>query len=159
MSSKQNSLKKQEIVIQSGNLAGLDKLEAEAVGLFCFTDQRPLRGVAAVIDWRLDGALSQLMLRGRFRGELHEQLMLPSALTRLGQRRFFAFGLGSIKSFNHEQAVLVVRSAIDTMKQASVKKITLAAPAVSGDDAVQQNFILWLQESFKNEVRIVLTLS
>lgn len=52
------------------DLRRLDELKSEAIALAFFEDERPLRGAMGLLDWRLCGALSRLILRGRASGAL-----------------------------------------------------------------------------------------
>lgn len=63
-----------------------------ALGTF-FQDVRPLKGSVSLIDWRLNGRLSDLILQGRISGEFAESLIMPSQ-GRLAAREIILFGLG-----------------------------------------------------------------
>ena len=51
-----------------------DRLPGEALAVPLFADQRPLAGPAAVVDWRLDGALTRMLLGGELSGRSGEAL-------------------------------------------------------------------------------------
>jgi hypothetical protein len=63
-----------------------------------FSDVRPLRGVAGLCDWRLNGHLSERLREERFTGARGERLLLPSR--RLPWRAVLALGLGSTRDFD-----------------------------------------------------------
>lgn len=55
-----------------------DKMEGEvAVALF-FEDDRPLKGAAALIDWRLNGHLTRQMLNRSVSGALRDSLLIQN---------------------------------------------------------------------------------
>jgi len=55
-----------------------DQLEAEAVAAFFFPEDRPLAGAAALLDWRLNGFVTRLLLDGKADGQVGEQLWIRS---------------------------------------------------------------------------------
>jgi len=63
-----------------------------------FSDVRPLRGVAGLCDWRLNGHLSERLREERFTGERGERLLLPSR--RLPWKAVLALGLGQSRDFD-----------------------------------------------------------
>jgi hypothetical protein len=76
-------------------LARLDGLAGvDALLLSFFADERPLRGVAGLTDWRLCGRLSRLLKAGRLAGARDEVTMVPPAGGRLPFSRILVFGLG-----------------------------------------------------------------
>src|SRR3954452_5186392 len=73
-----------------------------------FSDVRPLRGVAGLVDWRLNGHLSDRLREERFVGARGERLLLPSR--RLPWKAVLALGLGSTRDFDDAR----FREALDT---------------------------------------------
>ncbi|PLX76238.1 MAG: hypothetical protein C0615_06950 [Desulfuromonas sp.] len=45
-----------------------DRMEGEVAVVFFFEDDRPLHGAAALLDWRLNGKLTELLLAGSATG-------------------------------------------------------------------------------------------
>lgn len=58
-----------------------------------FEDVRPLKGSTSLIDWRLNGRLSDLIIQGKISGHFSESLIMPSQ-GRLATKDIFIFGLG-----------------------------------------------------------------
>ena len=137
------------------DLAALDALEAEAVGLFCWSDVRPLAGVAGYIDWRLCGALSETLQSRMFRGDAGEVLLVP-VFGRFGPRRLFVFGLGPFKGWEAGGLSEACRHAYDVMRNAGVKKVVLAAPAVRQRTTLEAAFTKAVSEELPNQVEQVL---
>jgi leucyl aminopeptidase len=73
-----------------------------------FSDIRPLRGVAGLCDWRLNGHLSERLHQERFTGERGERLLLPSR--RLPWRAVLALGLGANRDLDDDR----FREALET---------------------------------------------
>ena len=59
-----------------------------------FEDVRPLKGSTSLIDWRLNGRLSDLIIQGKISGHFSESLIMPSQ-GRLATKDIFIFGLGT----------------------------------------------------------------
>ena len=70
-----------------------DKLETQCAVVTSFADSRPLKGNAALLDWRLNGRLSRILLNRRFSGDFKEALLLPSE-GRIRSREILFLGLG-----------------------------------------------------------------
>jgi hypothetical protein len=73
-----------------------------------FSDVRPLRGVAGLVDWRLNGHLSERLRQERFTGERGERLLLPTR--RLPWKAVLALGLGPSRDFDDDR----FRDALET---------------------------------------------
>jgi hypothetical protein len=73
-----------------------------------FSDVRPLRGVAGLCDWRLNGHLSERLREEKFTGERGERLLLPTR--RLPWKAVLALGLGSTRDFDDDR----FRDALET---------------------------------------------
>lgn len=53
-----------------------DHMTGRSVVALYFVDQKPLDGPAAVLDWRLDGQLTRMILDGKIRGRAGEHVLL-----------------------------------------------------------------------------------
>ena len=123
-----------------GDLGGLDGLDAESLGLFCFSDERPLSGVPGFVDWRLCGAISRLILGGLFFGQRDETLMLPVSGS-LKVRRIFLFGLGNLANTSRTGLTGSCGQAIETMRKAGVEQVFLGQPAARRHDKIRDLFM------------------
>jgi len=56
----------------------VDLLEGEVVAAFFFVDERPLSGSQALLDWRLNGLLTQLLVQNSAHGAFGENILLRS---------------------------------------------------------------------------------
>ena len=68
----------------SGLFAGIvpgpiHQVPADLAVVFFFEEERPLRGAAAYADWRLCGALSRLIQRGKLAGRFGEAALVPTS--------------------------------------------------------------------------------
>ncbi len=73
--------------------APADRVEADCLVAFLHADDRPPSGVAGLLDWRLNGALSRLLKDGWYRAAAGEALLIaPGRRTRAP--RLLVIGLG-----------------------------------------------------------------
>ena len=79
-----------------------DDKSRDALCVSVFDDERPLRGVAGLVDWRLCGRLSRLLQSRKATGAAGESMMLPAS-RRLPMNRIFWFGLGPSKGYSEER--------------------------------------------------------
>jgi len=77
----------------------LDRIPTDIAIIPVFEDVRPLRGAAGLIDWRLNGYISRLILEKRFTGEFEDVLLMPTG-KRLLARQLVLFGVGPRQDFN-----------------------------------------------------------
>ena len=55
-----------------------DRMEGEVAAVFFFEDDRPLHGSASLLDWRLNGKLTELLLSGNVSGRLGEAVIVKN---------------------------------------------------------------------------------
>lgn len=108
-------------------LRRLDKLRCEALALSFFEDDRPLVGTAGLVDWRLGGMLSKLLLRGRLTGARGEVALLPPR-PRLPLHKLFLFGLGARSGFDAARQREAIDLMLTTLAKARVRTSAVALP-------------------------------
>lgn len=81
------------------NVRALDDARAELCACSIFADERPMKGVAALLDWRLAGKLSALAKDGYLSGREGEVVMVPGR-PRLPFEKIVLFGLGERARFD-----------------------------------------------------------
>jgi Cytosol aminopeptidase family, N-terminal domain len=107
-------------------MEALDQADAEALCLFVSEDERPLTGLAGLVDWRLSGRLSRMIRAGLVIGAEGEALLTPPGM-RLAFKKLFLFGLGSARS--DELLAAKLSDALRRLAQAGVKDAALQLPA------------------------------
>lgn len=112
------------------DLRRLDSLKSEALSLPFFADERPLRGALGLVDWRLSGQISRLILRGRISGAAREKVLVP-ARPKLPFEKLFLFGLGQREAFDETVFEEAVRQLLDTLSRARVRASVCALPGRS----------------------------
>ena len=72
----------------------LDTVPADTLAVCLCADVRPLAGLADLLDWRLCGRLTSLLMAGTFVGQAGETMLL-GVHERLPKKRVVVFGCGS----------------------------------------------------------------
>ncbi|HYS07821.1 MAG TPA: M17 family peptidase N-terminal domain-containing protein [Myxococcales bacterium] len=108
-------------------LEAIDQAAAESLCLFVGKDERPLTGLAGLVDWRLLARLSRLLRAGQITGDTGEAV-LTSPGARLGFRKMFLFGIGAADQSEHELQLRVSES-LRKLSQAGVRDTALQLPA------------------------------
>jgi hypothetical protein len=107
----------------------IERLPADVAVAGFFADDRPLRGGAGRLDWRLCGLLSRYLQEPRFSGVLDERVLMPGA-DRIAPNRLFLFGLGARKRYS-DTMKKVVEWAPEVLKSAGCRHLALALPGPS----------------------------
>ncbi|MGZ6123339.1 MAG: M17 family peptidase N-terminal domain-containing protein [Myxococcales bacterium] len=108
-------------------LDAIDQAAAESLCLFVASDERPLTGLAGLVDWRLTARLSRLLRGGQLTGDAGEAV-LTSAGPRLGFKKMFLFGIGS-SGQSEEELQRRVAEALRKLADAGVRDAALQLPA------------------------------
>ncbi|MGB3050761.1 MAG: M17 family peptidase N-terminal domain-containing protein [Polyangiales bacterium] len=125
----------------------LDELQTEVIVLPFFSDERPLRGAAGLIDWRLCGALSRKLMAGYLRGTFGEKALLAN-LGKLKSDRLLLVGLGESASFDHSVAQKACALIAEALREAQVSTAALALPGRSvGLMTAREAMQVWLAAS------------
>ncbi|MBI2066510.1 MAG: hypothetical protein HYT77_00660 [Deltaproteobacteria bacterium] len=80
----------------------VDEVPGKLVLATFFEDVRPLKGVVGLLDWRLNGHLSRLIMAERISGGFSESLIMPSR-GRVAADEILLFGLGSYKTASEDE--------------------------------------------------------
>jgi hypothetical protein len=120
-----------------------------------FVDERPLRGAAGLVDWRLCGRLSKLLLAGKVAGGLGETTLFP--VGRLPFRKVLLFGMGDSERFDEEIYRDAVKTIRHVVKRLGVKRFALPLPGrTTGQINARRALDIWLGEADReSEVWVV----
>lgn len=122
-----------------------DKLQTQCAVVTTFADQKPFQGNAALLDWRLNGRLSQIVMRSRFGAEFKEVLLMPSE-GRLQSKAVLVFGLGARNQFNESSVGNFIHFFLDSIAR---QKIT--SFLVSFSELIPTHF------EWRNSVRLLVS--
>jgi hypothetical protein len=109
------------------DLARWDEAARDCLVLPVFKNDRPLRGAAGLVDWRLCGKLSRLLKTSRATAEAGEQMLLPPG-RRLRFARIFWFGLGEAKAYSEERFRRDLAWILATLTKAGVNDWAVQMP-------------------------------
>ncbi len=114
-------------------LDAIDQAAAESLCLFVGADERPLTGLAGLVDWRLLARLSRLLRGGQITGDTGEAV-LTSPGARLAFRKMFLFGIGP-SGQTEEQLQQRVAQGLRKLADAGVRDAALQLPTRLSPDA------------------------
>jgi hypothetical protein len=102
-----------------------DSLPGESVVALYFADQKPLCGPAALLDWRLDGQLTRMLLEGRIQGRAGEHVLIENN-GKLGASWVLFVGGGQWQGLCQETHAALVRHMLGVARQAGFSNVSLA---------------------------------
>lgn len=100
-----------------------------------FSDERPLTGLAAFLDWRASGKLSALLRRQWWTGAFGECVLVPAGRT-LPVRRIVLFGLGASTRFDTERAGKAASAIVGVVARLAPREVLFAMPGRGQERAV-----------------------
>ena len=100
-----------------------------------FEDERPLRGLAAFLDWRVGGKLSRLLRSGWCTGRAGEAVLLPGARG-LPSDRIVLLGLGPSRAFDAATARTAATAAVELVMKLLPRDVLFAMPGLAEDREV-----------------------
>ncbi len=117
------------------DLRRLDETASEVVVCGVWKDERPLSGLAGLLDWRLCGRLSRLAQKGFLVGDVGEVLVVP-ARPRLPFDKLLVTGLGPRATFDEAAFRAVLERMLDALAGLEVKKAVVELPG-RGDRGIE----------------------
>ena len=109
------------------DLRRLDDASAELLACCVWSDQRPIRGLAGLLDWRLAGRLSGLLRDGFLVGNLGELLFVPGR-PRLKFEKVLVLGAGPRASFGEDTFRSVVTHLLRALEGLRVRRAVVELP-------------------------------
>ena len=105
----------------------VDMVETEVLALFFFHDERPLKGAAGLVDWKMNGALSNLIINEISSGVSGEStLVLPGK--RINCQKILLFGLGSSKDCASEALKETTGKLLEQLLKINCSDFCVAVP-------------------------------
>lgn len=108
-------------------LRRLDQLRCDVLALSFFQTERPLRGAAGLVDWRLCGRLSRLQATARLTGAPGEVTLLPPR-PRLPFDKLLLLGLGTKESFDEAAYAEALRQTFAALSSMRTHSVAMALP-------------------------------
>lgn len=115
------------VTVITEDIAALDELEAtaELLVVTAFADERPLKGLAGIVDWRLRGKLSRQLQAGFVDAAWQQRLLCPTGGL-LPHERVLLLGLGSSTEHRTDRAIEAAAQAAAVAKDLGATAITCA---------------------------------
>ncbi len=117
----------EEVHFVAPDLRAIDAAPAEVIACSIWRDERPLRGVAGLLDWRLAGRLSALAKAGFVLGELGEVLLVPGR-PQLPFEKVLLFGLGLRSAWSDDVALRTLERLTVALAGLKVKRAVVELP-------------------------------
>jgi hypothetical protein len=105
-----------------------DNLSLETLALGFFADERPPKGDCGLVDWRLNGFISNEMARGHISGALMEKVLISSR-SRIPVSKIFLFGLGHSAELTRDKLLHAGYQLAETMDYLVCKDFAFNLPA------------------------------
>ena len=112
----------------------LDELETDLIVATLFENEQPPLGVTGLIDWRLNGFLSRMILRGALKGRAGESILVPLQ-RRLPARRLLLLGLGRPEQFHLADVRRVAEHVGRVISHLGTVDVSLALPSARDERA------------------------
>lgn len=116
--------------------SGPERMRVDLGLVAAFSDERPLHGLAGLIDWRASGRLSAVARSGFCTSELGEQLLIPGD-RRLPVERLVLVGLGPRDAFDETRA----RSIGAQMVKISIGLCAQTVLIALGGDDIERSLV------------------
>jgi hypothetical protein len=121
-------------------LRHLDEASAEVAVGSLWQDERPMRGFAGLLDWRLCGRLSALLVSGFASGEGGEVLLVPGK-PHVPFEKILLVGLGARASFDDDAFRRGVQRMASALEGLRVRRAVVELPgrgvgAIDADRAI-----------------------
>jgi hypothetical protein len=127
-------------------LPSMDDLSYDTLVLAYFAEERPLSGVTGLVDWRLNGSLSSLVMAGQLTGEWGEQMLYPQQ-GRLPFKKIVMFGLGDRAKFGSTRFKEITNRILRTLLRLDCWSFATILPGRSTLKLGPRQLIdLWLGE-------------
>jgi hypothetical protein len=114
------------------NLHALDEHPAEVIACAVWSDERPMRGLAGLLDWRLAGRVSRLAKEKFVKGDVGEVLCMQGK-PRLPFDKVLLVGAGPRAAFDEAAYEKVIVALLRALEGLNVKRAVVELPGRAGD--------------------------
>jgi hypothetical protein len=120
------------------SLRQVDTVGSEVLACSFFEDERPVRGLAGLVDWRMNARISRFIEAGDLVGKRGEVTLIPGK-PRLPFEKLLLFGLGPKQYFDEEVFLEVIHRMLDTLSGLRVRMVVAERPGRHTDmmDAIR----------------------
>lgn len=143
---------KLQVTFETGHPARIEGLDGAVAVVW--QDQRPLRGLAARADWRLNGFLSRLVIGDKFVGKAGDWLLVHTQ-GRLPFSHLFLVGLGRTEDHGKERAKAALEGIAGKVALAGLHAFAVDLDEVTGGhldaDEAMVTFLDALSDSYPED--------
>jgi hypothetical protein len=107
----------------------IDQLVTPCLVLPFCADEKPLKGIAGLVDWRLNGQISRQLLSQRVKGTSEETILIP-LFSRIPAENILLLGLGEKESVNASSYQAALSHLLRTLSKARVGQFVFALNAL-----------------------------
>jgi hypothetical protein len=108
----------------------IDRKDSDTLVLSIFSNERPLKGLNGLADWRINGRISGWILSGRYEGKLRESLLFPAGI-RLPFQKICIFGLGESDLLTEVRYREISKYILESLCKMQVRDCALSIPGSS----------------------------
>ena len=125
------------------DLRQISSIGGEIIASCLFEDERPVRGVAGLLDWRLSARLSFHMSTGNITGASGEKVIIPGK-PRLPFEKILLFGLGKKNNFDEKAFLNTIHQITHTFGRLRVRTAVIERPGrhTGAVDAVRATVLI-----------------
>jgi hypothetical protein len=131
------------------DLRALDEHPAEVVACSMWSDERPMRGLAGLLDWRLSGRVSRLLRERFMNGARGEVLCLPGR-PRLPFDKVLVIGAGAREAFDDAAFREVTCALLRALEGLKVPRAVVELPGRAGERIAPERAAQILLESVRD---------
>lgn len=128
------------------DLRRLDLLASEVLAVPISTGDRPPRGAAGLLDFRLAGRISSVLASGTLEGQVGEKVFL-SGRPKLPFDKLLLYGVGDLSLFNQQIYAGIVHDLLKTLEELGVRRAVVELPGRADDLIAAQTAAEILLES------------
>jgi hypothetical protein len=110
----------------------LDETPAEVIACAMWSDERPMRGLVGLLDWRLAGRVSRLAREKFTKGDVGDVLCVQGR-PRLPYEKVIVIGAGERAKFDEDAFRTAVGTLIRTLEGLNVQRAVVELPGRGGD--------------------------
>ena len=130
--------------------------QVDSLALSFWQEERPLQGVAGLVDWRLCGGLSRLITAGHASGEADDSIMMLAG-PQLPFVKVFLFGLGPEPKMNDFDYIATSLKVRDVLSRAGVHSYALQLPGrATGLIAPRRAAQLWQEMDGAEDEQVII---
>ncbi|MCB0272108.1 MAG: hypothetical protein KDD46_03735 [Bdellovibrionales bacterium] len=121
----------------------VEDIQTDLICTTLFEDLGAPKGIAGMVDWRLNGFISQNIVNQKVLGVFRESTLIPLGPP-FSSNRLCIFGLGSWRSYNALQLKRLLPKIVQTMMQIKPTSCLVCIPRL-------------LKESYKEETQEIIS--